>query len=124
VHERSLVKSLLDEVGRLAADRGGGQVEEIRVSVGPLSGVEPVLLEDAFAQLSAESPAAGSRLVVEEVSLIARCEACDAEFEPEGFMFLCPRCDSGRVRVLQGDALILQSVTLLRPEGSLQKGRA
>ena len=114
MHERSLVESLLEQVERYAA---GAAVEEVRLTLGPLAGVERSLLEDAYAQLAPGTAAAAARLVIDEVPLRAGCEACRGEFAPVRFDFVCPHCGSGRTRVLAGDALVLQSLTVVRAGG-------
>lgn len=122
MHEVSLMAELLDQVAGIALNNRG-VVEEIHVKVGPLSGVEPLLLEAAFAQLVVDSPVAGSRLIVEEVALIAHCTGCSREFVPEHFAFRCPSCNSDNTRIVQGDAVMLQSVVLNRDGESSAEGQ-
>ena len=51
MHEASLVASLLRQVDELAAQNGGGRVDQVRIEVGPLAGVEPLLMREAFERL-------------------------------------------------------------------------
>lgn len=111
MHEQSLIRSLLKQVDELRQQHGGGLVAEVRVQLGPLSGVEPLLLASAFDQLSSETSAGGAKLAVEEVTLLAKCDSCDREFEIHDFVFRCPTCQ-GNVRVTQGDEFQLVSVSL------------
>ena len=124
MHEVSLVRSLLEQVDHIVTSQGGRAAVEVRVEIGPLSGVEPLLVKAAFAQL------AGSRsretsirtreacsentptLIIDEVPLTARCQSCHAEFELEHFRFVCPHCDSRETSVVRGDAFRLMSVTV------------
>ena len=84
---------------------------EIRVEIGPLSGVEPLLVKAAFSQLAGDGT-----LIIEEVPLTARCDSCRAEFEVEHFHFVCPDCGSRETSVVRGDAFRLMSVTVDVPE--------
>jgi hydrogenase nickel incorporation protein HypA/HybF len=111
MHERSLVKSLLRQVDAIRRQHDANHVSEVRVEVGPLSGVEPLLLAAAFEQLAAESAVAGAKLVIDEVALLADCRPCGREFELGNFDFRCPTC-RGNVRVTRGDELLLVSVSL------------
>ena len=111
MHEMSLVEELLAQAERIAAEHRG-QIEEVFVSVGPLAGVEPQLLQSAFDTLAP----AGARLVIDEIALRVRCESCGQEFEPERLRLDCPACESGNCKVLAGDALMFQRVTLIRPD--------
>jgi hydrogenase nickel incorporation protein HypA/HybF len=111
MHEFSLVRSLLDQVAQIVAEQGGRAAVEVRVEIGPLSGVEPLLIRDAFHQL-----ANGPTLIIEEVPLIARCHTCNREFELKNFRFVCTHCGGRETRVVRGDAFRLMSVTVDLPD--------
>jgi hydrogenase nickel incorporation protein HypA/HybF len=111
MHERSLVKTLLKQVDAVRQQHEAEHVTEVRVEVGPLSGVEPLLLATAFAQLATDSTLAGAKLVIDEVALLAECKPCGREFEVHDFVFRCPIC-RGNVHVTRGDEFQLVSVSL------------
>lgn len=115
MHEFSLVASLMSQAIAVAAEHGGLPIDEIRIEIGPLSGVEPILVQDAFARLAADRQLTGARLAIDEVPLQCQCEQCDGGFVLEDFHFQCPTCGTPRVRVLSGDAVRLMSVTLREP---------
>ena len=48
MHELSICNALLDQVERIAAERGAHSVAKIVLRIGPLSGVEPELLRNAY----------------------------------------------------------------------------
>lgn len=112
MHERSLVKALLRQVTRIAAAEGGGDIAEIHVAAGTLSGVEPLLFESAFTELAAETIDTPCRLILDIVPVTAICQQCDHEFEVVDFVFHCPCCGGDSVRVVRGDEVQLVSVTL------------
>lgn len=116
MHEGSLVQSLLDQVARLLAEHRGSAVEEIRVEIGPLSGVEPLLVRSAFDRLAPGTAADGARLTLEEVPLTARCKECRQEIEIRDFRFHCPLCGATHVEVIRGDAFRLLDVTITQDE--------
>ena len=111
MHEQSLVRALLKQVEEIRREHDAEHVTEVYVEVGPLSGVEPLLLATAFEQLSPKSSVTGAKLVIDEVALLAQCDSCSCEFEVSDFVFRCPTC-GGNVRVLRGDAFQLASVSL------------
>lgn len=113
MHERSLALALLNQVVAHAAAQGGVRVEEVRVQIGPLGGVEPLLLQSAFEEVALGSIAAGACLRIDEVPLVARCLDCEDEFVVERFRFHCPACSSGRTRLIQGDGVMLQSIRIV-----------
>ncbi len=112
MHERSLIAALIEQASRLAAAQGAASIEEVRVRIGPLSGIEPVLAASAFGLLAPASAAAGARLIIEETPLTARCRDCGASFEIVQFRFRCPECQSQYVQIFEGDALMLESITI------------
>jgi hydrogenase nickel incorporation protein HypA/HybF len=112
VHEFSLVRSLLSQVRALVREHGGAEAEEVRVEIGPLAGVEPLLVESAFSQLVESSEMPHARVVIDQVPLEGLCTGCHAAFEIERFRFVCPQCGSGQVRVTRGDEFRLMSVTI------------
>jgi hydrogenase nickel incorporation protein HypA/HybF len=112
MHEASLVTSLLRQVEQLAARNGGGRIGEIRVSVGPLAGVEPLLFDEAFQRLRLGSTAKTARLVLDAVPLTARCRDCGGEYRSQELEFACPACNGRNVDVIGGDAVILESFTI------------
>lgn len=111
MHEASLVKSLLGQVDAIRVEQAGSDVDEVRVEIGPLSGVEPLLFETAFARLAPQFGMEGTRLVVDEVPLAARCRRC-GPIEIRQFRFLCPSCGATEVQVVGGDEVRLSSVTI------------
>ena len=112
MHEGSLVESLLDQVQTLAAEHGRAAVRAIDVDIGPLSGVEPELVELAFARIAPARGMPDAVLRVRLVPLVIRCHRCEASESLERVEFRCPRCGHDRVTVEQGDTMILQSVSL------------
>ena len=110
MHERSLVKALIAQVASLANAQQASRAIEVRVRVGPLSGVEPLLLSSAFADLANTALFNGARITVIEVPLRAHCRECEAVFNVDNFHFRCAVCGSPDVETIDGDALILESV--------------
>ncbi len=112
MHEASLVQSLLDQVAALLHEHSAQRVQTIRVSVGEFAGVEPELFRSAYDLLVDQTPVQGAQLELRTVPLRARCDACGQEFAVHQFRFQCPACDGRQVRTIQGEDLLLESVTL------------
>ncbi len=116
MHEFSIVRSLLRQVTEIAGEESNDdpstQVSSISISVGPLSGVEPTLMQIAFAQLAGRYGLEGAMLEIVESELRAVCSDCQHDFAVESFKFLCPSCDSRHVRVESGDAVMLLEIGL------------
>lgn len=116
MHETSLVRSLLTQVEHLAHEHGSPSVKQIELEIGPLTGVEPLLVRQAFDLLIEDTASANAELVIHEVPLTARCETCQTVFTMDGFHFQCPSCESTSIRVTRGDAFRLLNITLEIPQ--------
>jgi hydrogenase nickel incorporation protein HypA/HybF len=89
MHERSLVKNLLDQVRFIIDENEAEFAEEVLVEIGPLAGVEFNLVKSAFDQLVRESGQRVGRLSTQQVPLIVRCRVCGVESELDDFVFRC-----------------------------------
>ena len=113
MHELAICQALIDEVTSVARAEKANRVSDVFVSVGPLSGVEHPLMQNAF-------PIAAAVL----------CGECGEESEVPANKLVCKRCGNWRTQLLSGDELVLQRVIcghrerseaihgLLRPSGS------
>jgi hydrogenase nickel incorporation protein HypA/HybF len=116
MHEGSLIASLLRQVAELAADHRTKRVSEIRIEVGPLAGVEPILLREAFDRLRVGTISANAALAIDAVSLTCHCRNCQLNFTEEQVRFICPTCGDRRIDVISGDGVLLVSCTLEQSE--------
>ena len=114
VHELAICQGMLRQVMDIVRQEQARSVTRILVQVGPLSGVEPRLLAQAFPIASAGTPAAGARLVLESLPVRVRCEQCGAESDALPNRLLCGACGDYHTRLLSGDELLLASVELER----------
>ncbi len=117
MHEVSLVRSLLTQVKQASQPTLPELVCRASVSIGPLSGVEPLLVQLAFDQLKCDYGLSECTLDIQEVSLQAVCRDCRAISTIENFLFRCAACGSTKLRITQGDEFQLLSVEVLREDG-------
>lgn len=113
MHERSLVRSLLEQARQAILPALPESVRTIRMAIGPLAGVEPLLVREAFSDLRHEAGWPQAELQIDETPLTARCQACQYSFEIMQFKFECPMCQSRKVDVVSGDECRLISVDLI-----------
>lgn len=112
MHELAVCQSLIAEVRRVASERNANDVTRIVVRIGPLSGVEPDLLANAYPIAAAGTPAADAELEIRFSGVRIRCRVCDAEADVAPNRLLCPSCGDLRTELVSGDELILESVEL------------
>lgn len=122
MHELALCQSLLAEVERVAKAHRASGVTRVLVVIGPLSGVEPTLLERAFLVARAGSPAEAATIEIEVPPLRVHCMSCGAERGAVANRLVCGVCGGERVRLLGGDELILKCVELTVEEAATGAG--
>ncbi len=110
MHELSIATQLMDQVLRVAGENDAGRVVEVEVHCGVMQQVVPEALEMAFEAVAAGTVAEGSRLVIVEDAMRARCRVCGHEYEPNIDDFLCPKCSQANAELLVGQDIVLQTV--------------
>ncbi|WP_370155027.1 hydrogenase maturation nickel metallochaperone HypA [Streptacidiphilus sp. EB129] len=106
----SIALAVIEQVAEKAPP--GATAECVRLRVGELAGVVPDALSFCFDLACAGTPLSGSRLLVEPVTALARCEPCAREWHPGMPPDLCcPGCGSGTdVVLLSGRELEVSAV--------------
>ncbi len=106
MHELAITESVVNAVtGRLP----DAKITCVCLEIGPMSGVVPDSVRFCFDLVTEGTGLEGARLEITQPSALARCRACQAEFEPDGQIALC-RCGSADVAVLAGQELKITSV--------------
>lgn len=113
MRETRLIVRLLRRVEQEGRAAGAVRVASVGVRIGVCSGVEPARLLAAFTTCARGTIAHGARLTIERVALESRCESCGAHFRVVRYCFQCPACGSRRTRVVAGEEVVLESVTVV-----------
>lgn len=112
MHELSLVQSILEKVIEIAQEHGGFPVQTVCIRIGKLKQVVPELLRDAFDIAKQGTLAESAVFEWEEIPAEVRCRNCSHEYEPREIFWVCPACNSFGGELLQGDELILASISV------------
>jgi hydrogenase nickel incorporation protein HypA/HybF len=112
VHELSLCEDLMGQVMAIAKSHHAEKVIRITVQIGPLSGIEPLLLESAFSISRAGTLAEDAEFLTEELPVRVLCNTCGFESETAVNNLVCGSCGDNNTRLLSGDELILARVEL------------
>ena len=110
MHELSVCLSLLEQVERIGRVHRARRVERILLRVGPLSGVEIPLLENAFPLAVIDTIAEQAELVIEPAPVCVRCTRCGAETEARPNRLVCGQCGDYHTRLVSGDEMLLQQI--------------
>lgn len=113
MHESSFVLRLLRRIEQEGRAAGAVRISAVRVRVGECAGVSAGPLLRAFEQLARGTMAQGALLRIERAALESLCETCGCRFRVIGFRFECPACGGRRTRVVGGEEIVLESLTVV-----------
>jgi hydrogenase nickel incorporation protein HypA/HybF len=113
MHELSIVTSVVESVTDTLAAYPGARVLEVRLRVGVLAAVVEDSLQFCWGIASEDTPLAGSRLVVQSVPVMVRCEACGQDGALASLQdFRCPHCGAPATDVRSGRELEIESIEI------------
>ena len=103
MHELSICQSMLAQVEAIALQHHTERVTGITLHIGPLAGVEPGLLQQAFSL---------ARAVIESLPIRVRCHGCERESDALPNRLVCGHCGDYHTQLISGDEMLLASVEL------------
>ena len=116
MHEMSIAVPLVQQLQAIVREHQADRVEAISVSAGEMRQVVPELLVSAFEMASKGTCAEDAKLEVTIVPINARCRVCGTEFGAAIDEFACPRCNQADVEIIEGNEIIIQSVSLTQSD--------
>ena len=112
MHELSICQSMLRQVQELAFENHARIVTAINLQIGPLSGVEPKLMNQAFPVASRDSIAAGATLHIETMPIRVHCDECNTDSDATMNDLSCRSCGNLQTKLLGGDEVLLTNIEL------------
>ena len=112
MHELSVCQALISQVQDVAREHQATAVKTVNVRIGPLSGVEPDLLAQAFPLAAAGTVAEAAQLMIESLPIRVHCDTCGAETAAAANRLVCGACGDWHTRLVSGDEMLLASVEL------------
>jgi len=113
---------VVDAVIDSMAPYPGARVKEVRLRVGALASVVEDSLQFCYGIATEGTPLEGSKLVVNAVPVVMRCESCSADVEIASLQsFRCPRCNAPVSNLLQGRELEIESIEIEEAEETVKK---
>jgi hydrogenase nickel incorporation protein HypA/HybF len=106
MHELSIALSIIDLAEEEIEEQGAAQVTVVHLKLGLLAGVVKDALLSSYSLACEGTVLEGSRLIIQEVPVIAYCSKCEAPraVTPVEW-FVCPECHAPISLVLQGKEL-------------------
>lgn len=114
MHEISLVRNVFRTLKDQFPPEELAKISAIRLKIGLLANVEPVLLQNAF-QAVVETDEPGFRLTaleIEMVPIVIECPGCGKQSTVEQYRFRCAHCDTPTNNIVTGTELMISGVEM------------
>lgn len=102
----------MSQVEQLAKDNNAIKVVSITLGLGPMSGVEEMLLRHAYPAASAGTIAEHAELIIQLSPLRVRCTSCGKESDAKPNRLICAYCEDWKTELISGDELLLIQVEM------------
>ena len=112
MHEFSIVDSLLHLAEERAAKNNATKVTKPEIKIGVLSGVEPDLLKTAFETFKEGTICEEAEFIMKIQPVVIKCQTCGFEGELKKDEYLCPKCQSSEIKIIDGEDMYLMSLEL------------
>lgn len=110
MHEISLVRNIFNTLEQEFPGRMN-QVQGIYLTVGLLSNVQPILMQNAFEAVVQDEPRyVHTQLHVEVLPIKVHCADCNLESQVEQYKFICTQCGRPVSKVIQGEEMLITKV--------------
>ncbi len=112
MHELAVCQGLIEQVELVVRQHQAREAVRIELHIGPLSGVEPHLVEQAFPIASAGTVAAAAELVIDTLPVRVSCAQCGRTTSVLPNRLVCASCGDWHTTLVSGDELELFRVEL------------
>ena len=112
MHEYSIVQALLNQCEAVAKEHHASKVSKVICKIGVMSGIEIHLLQVAFDTFKEGTMCENAKLVIHEQKLTLECRECGDVFEVDEIRYVCRRCESLKVKVLDGEEMYLMRLEM------------
>ncbi len=89
-----------------------GKLKIVKLKVGRLTAVVPAALDFAWGAIIKGTGLDGSKLEMEEIPILLKCNSCNKEFTIDEPVFICTECDSTSTEILTGNELDIISLII------------
>ena len=112
MHEYSVVQALLNQCEEVAKQNDASKVVKVIVKIGVMAGIEIHLLKVAFDTFKEGTLCDKSELIINPQKLKLECKDCGHVFEVDEVRYFCIKCESLRVKILDGEDMYLMSLEM------------
>ena len=111
MHEVGIISSMLKTIEKVMEQENLTTVETIVLQVGELSGVVPHYMRECFPAATYKTRFQDTRLELEVIPGIVRCNRCQTEFNGYACDLVCPECGNNRdLTRVSGSELMIKEI--------------
>ena len=110
MHELSVTQGIFDIVESEAKKNNVKKVVNVKLKIGQLSGIMPMLIQDYFNILTEGTIVEGAELIIDRVEASIRCSECNEVSMIDRMKLKCPKCDSIEVKIETGKEFYIESM--------------
>ena len=108
----SLAMNIIDLAVSEARKAGAERITAIDLEVGEVAGVLTESLLFCFNAASRNTPAEDASLNITDVPAERKCLSCKNRFAAQGYITMCPVCESGHTVLISGQELVVKSIVV------------
>lgn len=112
MHELSIAQDILTIVRQNVPQEELSNIENVKVKIGDMSGVVAESVEFCFRAITAETPLAQAKMIIEKVPFVLKCNSCGSESTNEFGIRVCSDCSSTDTTVISGLEMQVTEVEL------------
>lgn len=112
MHEYSVVQALLNQCEEIARQNEATKITKVITKIGVMSGIEIHLLQIAFDTFKEDTICERAQFVINEQKLKLHCNVCEKEFEVDEIRYICQKCESLDIKVIDGEEMYLMSLEM------------
>lgn len=112
MHEYSVVQALLNQCEEHATANNASTVSKVVCKIGVMSGIEVHLLQVAFDTFKEGTICEGAEFVIHVQKLKLECRDCGHVYEEDEVRYFCQKCESLKVKVIDGEEMYLMSLEM------------
>lgn len=112
MHEMAIVNDLINLCEKNLKQSGGKEIKEVHIKIGRLSGVESHYVKTCYDAFKKDTVCHNAKLVINEQNIVIKCQKCDFEGELEINHFICPKCESNELKIIDGEDMYLMKLII------------
>jgi len=105
-----MISNILDIVRDIAEKENLKTITAVHLRTGKMRQIEPDFMRFAFETVSKGTITENSELVITEVPIKAECNDCNEVFNVKDNNFICEKCSSYNLNIIEGNELIITNI--------------